>query len=339
MHNEHVDVLIIGAGPAGLRCAEVLGNSGLSVLILEKNKVVGPKVCAGGVTGLAPEEDLPGDDAVRFYKHHVFVNGTERVISLKHPIAMIDRQRLGDVQLNRLKRFRNARVHTDNKVISVNHEYVITKSGDTIYFRYLVGADGAISLVRRYLGLKNKFYIGMQYITPKTYARCCWIARPRILCSGYGWIFPHKKFTSVGVYFNPKLVPHATAKEFLRLILQRYSLDHPEAKLETAPINCRYSGVKFKNIFLAGEAAGLVSAASGEGVAYALTSGEDIGRHIVTPEYNFEKTYRLLQYKQRQEMALKVLDSAPIVLQDIMFMIFVRLLMVQRLRNYFEGVG
>jgi flavin-dependent dehydrogenase len=339
MYHKYVDVLIIGAGPAGLRCAEVLGNSGLSVLILEKNKVVGPKVCAGGVTGLVPGEELPTDKGVRFYQHHVFVNGKESVISLKHPIAMIDRHTLGDFQLNRLKRYRNVQVHTDNKVISVNHEYVVTKSGGKIYFRHLVGADGAISLVRRYLGLKNKFYIGIQYITPKTYAKCCWIVQPRVLRSGYGWIFPHKKFTSVGVYFNPKLVPHATAKEFLRSILQRYGLDHTEAKLETAPINCMYSGVKFKNIFLAGEAAGLVFAASGEGIAYALTSGGDIGRHIVNPEYNFEKTYRLLQYKQRQERALKVLDSAPTVLQDIMFIIFVRLLVAQRLRNYFEGAG
>ncbi|MBW2646575.1 MAG: NAD(P)/FAD-dependent oxidoreductase [Deltaproteobacteria bacterium] len=337
MNHEYVDVLIIGAGPAGLRCAEVLGNSGLSVLILEKNKVVGPKVCAGGVTGLVPGEDLPTDKGVRFYQHHVFVNGKESVISLKHPIAMIDRHTLGDFQLNRLKRL-NVRIYTDNKVISVNHDYAVTKRGAKIYFRHLVGADGAISLVRRYLGLKNKFYIGMQYITPKTYAKCCWVVQPRVLRSGYGWIFPHKKFTSAGVYFNPKLVPHETAKEFLRSILQRHDLDHPEAKLETAPINCRYSGVKFKNIFLAGEAAGLVSAASGEGIAYALTSGEDIGRHIVNPAYNFKQTDRLLQYKQRQEMALQVLDSVPTVLQDIMFMIFVRLLAAQILRNYFEGV-
>ena len=37
MNKEHVDVLIIGAGPAGLRCAEVLGDSNLRVLVLEKN--------------------------------------------------------------------------------------------------------------------------------------------------------------------------------------------------------------------------------------------------------------------------------------------------------------
>lgn len=45
------EVIIIGAGPGGLKCAEILGNSSFSVLVLEKNEVIGPKVCAGGLTG------------------------------------------------------------------------------------------------------------------------------------------------------------------------------------------------------------------------------------------------------------------------------------------------
>ncbi len=44
------DIIIIGAGPAGLQCAKFLGNSKFQVLLLEKNKEIGPKVCAGGLT-------------------------------------------------------------------------------------------------------------------------------------------------------------------------------------------------------------------------------------------------------------------------------------------------
>ncbi|MEA3479944.1 MAG: NAD(P)/FAD-dependent oxidoreductase, partial [Bacteroidota bacterium] len=32
------DVIIVGAGPAGLRCAEILGKSALKVLLLEKDE-------------------------------------------------------------------------------------------------------------------------------------------------------------------------------------------------------------------------------------------------------------------------------------------------------------
>jgi flavin-dependent dehydrogenase len=47
---ETFDVIIVGAGPAGLRCAEILATSELSVLLLEKNEKMGQKVCAGGIT-------------------------------------------------------------------------------------------------------------------------------------------------------------------------------------------------------------------------------------------------------------------------------------------------
>ena len=50
------DVIIVGAGPAGLSCAEVLAKGGKSVLVLEKNNEVGPKICAGGLTARVEKE-------------------------------------------------------------------------------------------------------------------------------------------------------------------------------------------------------------------------------------------------------------------------------------------
>ena len=44
------DVVVVGGGPGGLKCAETLGEAGKKVLILEKNEIIGPKVCAGGLT-------------------------------------------------------------------------------------------------------------------------------------------------------------------------------------------------------------------------------------------------------------------------------------------------
>ena len=52
------DVIIVGAGPAGLSCAETLSKSGKSVLVLEKNYKVGPKICAGALTMKVKEEKL-----------------------------------------------------------------------------------------------------------------------------------------------------------------------------------------------------------------------------------------------------------------------------------------
>jgi geranylgeranyl reductase len=339
MHNEKVDVLIVGAGPAGLSCAKALGDSNLSVLVLEKNKIVGPKVCAGGITGLAQGKELPAGKAVRFHNQQLFVNDRQSLLRLEQPISMIDRLALGDLQAGELKQFDNVRVRTGKRVVKLTREHVVTRDGGRISFRYLVGADGATSIVRRYLGLTTRFYAGIQYILGTVHDRCCWFVRPRRLRTGYAWIFPHTNFTSAGVYFNPKLVTFSKARKCLVSILDKHNLDYSDARFESAPINCMYCGIKFGNILLAGEAAGLVSAASGEGIPYALTSGEDIGTHILNPWHDFDKTRCLLRYKRRQEMILKAMDSLSPLLQEMMFTLFMKLMMNERVRSHIEGAA
>jgi len=41
---KNFDVIIVGAGPAGLECARQFEDSSLSVLLIEKNKDIGLKV-------------------------------------------------------------------------------------------------------------------------------------------------------------------------------------------------------------------------------------------------------------------------------------------------------
>ncbi len=47
---EVFDVIIIGGGPAGLICAEILGKSDKRVLLLEKDAFFVDKLCAVGLT-------------------------------------------------------------------------------------------------------------------------------------------------------------------------------------------------------------------------------------------------------------------------------------------------
>jgi geranylgeranyl reductase len=71
---ESYDVIIVGAGPAGLRCAEVLGGSRLEVLVTEKKSVIGPKVCAGGLTFLNGHFELPAADVLTFPIQRIELN-------------------------------------------------------------------------------------------------------------------------------------------------------------------------------------------------------------------------------------------------------------------------
>ena len=56
---ESIDVVVTGAGPAGLRAAQVLAEAGREVLVVERQARVGPKTCAGGLSPKTVRELQP----------------------------------------------------------------------------------------------------------------------------------------------------------------------------------------------------------------------------------------------------------------------------------------
>jgi geranylgeranyl reductase len=333
---ESYDVVIVGAGPAGLKCAEVLGGSGLNVLVLEKKDTVGQKTCAGGLTVLNKNFLLPFDKTLTFREYHIVLNRKEHVLASAHPIHTIDRVDLGQYQLGLVRRHENIMIRTTAAVRGITDTHILTDEGKKIAYRYLVGADGATSSVRKYLGLENRLYMGMHYVIPEVHEKMVWIFQPGLLGSGYGWIFPHRAYTSAGVYFNPVRIPARKAREALNELLDDYGIDYRNARFAAAPVNCLYRGIKFGNIFLVGDAAGLVSAGTGEGIAYALTSGEDVARHLLDTAYDFDNIRKILAYKERQEFILSVFDRLPF-LQTFLFRVFGKLIKRPWFQKFYSG--
>ncbi len=305
------DVVIIGAGPAGLQCAHALGGSGQSVVVLEKKSVIGPKVCAGALTALNEGFSLPADRMRSFQKQHVVLNDRERIIPFARPLQTISRYDLGQFQLKGLAELGNVRVRTNMSVVSLSRTGLRLSDGSEVRFRFLVGADGSASLVRRYLNLPAEYYSGIHYRIPGTFDRMIWYFLPHLLGSGYAWIIPHRESLSAGVFFNPRRVAVKNAMEAVHRCLDHYGIERGSIQPESAAINCLYHGLQFGNLFLAGDAAGLASAATGEGIAYALASGEEVARRILgdmTPSPRFEA---LLRHKAFQEKIMSLIDSMP----------------------------
>ena len=97
------DVVIVGAGPAGLACAKKLKNSKLKVLIIEKNKIIGPKICAGGLCG---DYDLNFKKESYFYSNNfdIYYKKVKSNIKVKSKTGfkIMSRTDLGNFQLNEL---------------------------------------------------------------------------------------------------------------------------------------------------------------------------------------------------------------------------------------------
>ena len=81
------DVVIVGAGPAGLACAGILARGGLKVLVLERKPQPGPKVCAGGITGSGLINRIPASlEERRFHRQSIFTPQQQVCLSSTAPM-------------------------------------------------------------------------------------------------------------------------------------------------------------------------------------------------------------------------------------------------------------
>jgi geranylgeranyl reductase len=313
---EVYDVIIVGAGPAGLRCAEILGQSGKSVLLLEKKPETGPKVCAGGITRKSRELMKIPNSIIELEINKARIVGPTRDFTtqgVKKPFTfMVNRKDFGQWQQQKLRAFEQVTVMNQAQVTAVDKDFVEINHSKRMGYRYLVGADGANSIVRRFLKLPvKKQLITFQYLIPSEENKRFEIHMDnRYFRSGYAWIFPHRGYLAVGCLADPKKVPVKKLKEGFHQWLKKEKFDLSKAEYQSFPIAYDYRGYRFGNILLCGEAAGLASGLTGEGIFAALLSGEEVARLILSPDHPEDKMKAVLHYKKMQDRFLELLHMA-----------------------------
>lgn len=306
---EHVEHVVVGAGPAGLRAAQVLAEAGREVLVLEKNEIVGPKTCGGGLTLKAVRElralGLPDDAGLDHIAQALFPDAG--LLSLDPGLARIrtlSRAKLGAHQLD-WARAAGAEVRTGSPVRSIDFEArTLEADGRRIRYRHLIGADGSRSTVRRALGLESPrvFFAGEYNIPGLRLEQLVVACDSDALGSGYFWIFPHEEYTCIGAGGHKQLVAPATVRPYLHRRMEAIGVDPGETEYEGATIEVHFVGFDFPNgVHLVGDAAGTASGLTGEGIYPALVSGEEVARSILVPGYRRAKTRAWLRIKRAHD--------------------------------------
>lgn len=308
---EFYEAVIIGAGPGGLACAQKLAEAGKQVLLLEQNNEVGPKVCAGGLTGKAIEQfNIPQELFDCQFKEISFCSPFQSSeLKVEEPFAYtIDRKKLGQWQLKKFEKT-GAKIRVNARVTKIANGHIVVNNSEKIQFKYLVGADGSNSIARRFVGLKTKkVLIAIQYIIPgNAYKKFEMFFDSKLFSIGYAWIFPHKDYVSVGCGCEPVFFSSKDLMSGFNKWLADRKIDVSKGKYEAFPINYDYQGYKFGNIFLVGDAAGLASGLTGGGIFQALVSGEEVAKSIIDKNHISQRMEEILKSNKKQNRTLRLM--------------------------------
>ena len=294
------DAIIVGAGPGGLRCGALLARSGLRVLIIEKNSTIGKKVCAGGITWKGLIERIPAGLIERSFDTQIVSTPLQRIrVHAPHPIiATINRIRLGEMMAE-TARSSGAHLLIDARLTGITHQeihFVHNGHPKTASYRHLIGADGTTSLVRRHLKLGVDYFgVGINYCLPLTCQQMEWHFEAKRFGSGYAWIFPHANSISTGAYSAAPACKATHLNQALVSWLKSKNIDVTKTRPRAEKIACDYRGWKFDNIYLVGDAAGLASPLTGEGIYPAMVSAEAVASSIVDDADSHDQLTNLIR--------------------------------------------
>ena len=318
--NMSFDVIIVGAGPGGLACAKTTASLGLKTLVLERKQILGHKACAGGVTWNGLVKKVPIDIFERqFETQYVFTRSQKVRVSSPTPIiATVNREKLGQ-QMARKAQQAGAELRLGCQVKAINGKTLsffdkTTEKTEQQKFSYLVGADGSSSLVRRHLGLAvQDIGIGITYQIPGYFPDMEWHLDTNLFASGYAWIFPHKDTASIGAYVDARVMKAKTLHENLLKWGEKSGHRLSGYKREAEYINFDYRGYRFGNIFLVGDAAGLASGLTGEGIYPAIVSGEAVAGCIVHPHFIPVELQKMIRNHRRHSRMVSLLGKNSIL--------------------------
>ncbi|MHA2143593.1 MAG: geranylgeranyl reductase family protein [Candidatus Thorarchaeota archaeon] len=297
------DLVVVGGGPAGASCARIAALGGLDVLLIEKDVFPRDKLCAGALTQrVAGLLDFEIDPVVeqRFSGGRVYSSSGECLEIRRNDYSgyLVKRAVFDNYLLGKAKDA-GVEVMEGSKAVAVEQirsGVRVLTHGNSFKTRLLVGADGVNGIVAEQVGIRTGW-------KSETVALCIAADIPvdgeeikrcmsmsdsddlialdlhfGILEMGYGWCFPKKDELNIGI--GCRIDKAANLRDLWEGFVKRVE-DQKGMRFKLSgygafrvPFGAPKSAFVARRTMLVGDAAGLVSPISGEGIFYAIKSGQ-----------------------------------------------------------------
>ena len=292
------DVVVVGGGPSGATAAHDLAQRGHSVLLLDRAGRIKP--CGGAIPPrLISDFAIPQHLLKAQITSARMVGPSGREVDMPIDggfVGMVDRdvfdEWLRERAANSGAERRTGtydRLSRDADGTAIVHYNVRADGGEKkaarVRARMVIGADGALSAVARQAvpGADRMRYVFAYHeivdspvdaSAPKFDARRCDVYYQGHLSPDfYAWIFPHGNTTSVGVGSARKGFSLRGATAALRAATGLNLAGTIRSEGAPIPLKPLKKWDNGHDVILAGDAAGVVAPASGEGIYYAMLGG------------------------------------------------------------------
>ncbi len=295
------DAVVVGGGPAGATAAADLARAGRSVLLLDRAGRIKP--CGGAIPPrLVRDFDIPDSQIVARIKSARMVSPKDAQVDMPIDggfVGMVDREHF-DEFLRERAQYLGAerrtgffdRVSHDADGVAVVEYHDKAEDGAAIAHRVrarvVVGADGAKSAVAKQCvkGADRVPYVFAYHEILRAPAhakdalgrlfepgRCDIFYQGKLSPDFYGWVFPHGDTVSVGsgsAHKGFSIRGSVTALRAASGLSDAQTIRREGAPIPMKPMRRWDNG---RDVVLAGDAAGVVAPASGEGIYYAMEGG------------------------------------------------------------------
>jgi flavin-dependent dehydrogenase len=274
------DVLVVGAGLAGLECARGMAARGLHVVLVDAKRSVDSAVHTTGifVRRTLEDFDFPEGTLGPAVRHVVLYSPAGRPLMLESPREEFRVGRMGELYRHRLEEARALGVdwrprtrYVESRGYGAGSRVLLDTEGGRreVRARFIVGADGAVSRVARDLGLdeNREWIVGVEevYRAPENDhppAFHCWLD-PRIAPGYLAWVVSDGEEIHVGVGgYADRFAPAEAMREFRGRVSAQFGLEGREPDERRGgriPVGGVLRRIASPRGLLAGDAAGAVS--------------------------------------------------------------------------------